>query len=49
MSNGIFYSVSLIMLRISWTWGVLGGGSKFDFSEHSHVAYQIEGGDECQQ
>ena len=25
--------------------GVLGGGSKINFSEHGHVAYQIKGGD----
>ena len=28
-----------------WGFGVL-GGQKIFFSEHDHVAYQIEGGDE---
>ena len=39
-----FYSVAWIMLQ-GWDMGVLRGQKSF-FSEHGHVAYQIEGYDE---
>ena len=37
-----FHSVAWVMPQ-GWYLGELGGGSKFNFSKHGHLAYQIEG------